>query len=194
MTKIHTLNCKTKCYLIESSEGYLLFDTGWPGQYRLFKDVARESGIRLKDVKTFVVSHFHPDHAGLAGVFVANGIQFMVFENQLNRIDEMEDLIRRKGYPYTAIDKTRIQIMHPQHSRSWLKSIGIEGEIIQTFSHGDQNIALLLDSGEAFIGDLPPLEEYSNLARSDWGLLRSLNARHIFPAHAANFELPLSSS
>jgi hypothetical protein len=125
-------------------------------------------------------------------MFVANGIRFVVFENQVNQIDEMENLIRRKGYPYTAIDKTRMHIMRLQHSRAWLKSMEIDGEIIQTFSHGP-GITLLLDSGEAFIGDLPPLQEYSELAQSDWALLRSRNARYIFPAHAKKFELTAGS-
>ena len=190
--RIHTLLCKTKCYLIQASEGWLLFDAGWVGQYRIFKDAAKAAGIRMKDIKTFVVSHFHADHAGLAGMFVANGIRFVVFENQVNQIDEMEGLIGRKGYAYTAIDKTRIHVMRLQHSRAWLKSMEIDGEIIQTFSHGP-GITLLLDSGEAFIGDLPPLQEYSELAQSDWALLRSRNARYIFTAHAENFELTAGS-
>ncbi len=143
----------------------------------------------MKDIKAFVVSHFHMDHAGLAGMFVAHGIRFGIFENQLDQIDEMEGLIRRKGYPYTLIDRSRMDIMRLQDSRAWLKSLQINGEILRTFSHGKENHVLLLDSGEAFIGALPPLEDYSELAPSDWALLRSRNARHVFPAHANEFEL-----
>ncbi len=194
MTKIRTLLCKSKCYLIQASKGYLLFDAGWPGQYHLFKDAAKAANIRMKDVTAFIVSHFHPDHAGLAGIFVANGIRFVVFQNQVNHIDAMENLIRRNGYPYTAIDNTRMHILPLQNSRAWLKSMEIDGEIIQTFSHGDGCITLLLDSGEAFIGDLPVIEEYDDLARSDWALLRSRHARYIYPAHAENFELPHGST
>lgn len=186
---IRTLHCKTKCYLIQASGGYLLFDAGWPGKYSLFKDQTKLAGIRMKDIVAFVVSHFHVDHAGLAGMFIANGIRFVVFENQANHIDWMEDMMERKGYPYTAIDRTRIDIMRLRDSRAWLKSMEINGEIIQTFSHGDQNIALLLDSGEAFIGDLPVIQEYSELAQSDWNRLRLMNARHIYPAHAQEFEI-----
>ena len=186
---VHTVFCKTKCYLIKAFEGYLLFDAGWPGQYRLFKDSVKSLGMRMKEIRAFVVSHFHPDHAGLAGMFVANRIRFVVFENQVSHIDEMKELMERKGFPFTAIDKSRIDIMRLQDSRAWLKSMGIEGQIIQTFSHGDQGIALLLDSGEAFIGDMPVLQEYSELAQSDWSRIRSLEARSIYPAHAEHFEL-----
>lgn len=101
----------------------------------------------------------------------------------------MEELIARKVYLYRAIDKTRMNIMRLRDSRDWLKSMGINDQISQTFSHGDQSIALLLDSGEAFIGDMPVLEEYSELARSDWNRIRSLEARSIYPAHAEHFEI-----
>ncbi len=106
-TNAYASTCKsTKCYLIESSEGYLLFDSGWPGEYRELKDNMKAQGLNLKDVKSFVVSHFHLDHAGLAGVLIQNGVKFIVFENQVTHIDEMEALIRRGKYRYRAIDKS----------------------------------------------------------------------------------------
>lgn len=187
---VQTILCKNvKCYLIHASEGYLLFDAAWPDQYPLFKDSVKAAGIRLKEIRAVVVSHFHIDHAGLAGMISAKGIRFVVFENQVRAIDAMERLIERKGYPYTPIEKARIDILRLSDSRAWLSSLGIRGQIIQTRSHGDQGIALLLDSGEAFIGDLPVIPEYSELAQSDWDRLRALSARFIYPAHAEKYEL-----
>jgi len=101
----------------------------------------------------------------------------------------MEALMQRKGFPFTPIDKTRMDIMRLPDSGTWLQSMGIDGQIIQTFSHGDQGIALVLDSGEAFIGDMPVLEEYSELAQSDWKRIRMLKARSVYPAHAKQFDL-----
>lgn len=189
MTEIHTIDCKNvKCYLIASNNGYLLFDTGWPHQYGLFKDKVKALGIRVKEITTFIVSHFHIDHAGLAGILTANGKDFIVFENQQRSLVEMEDFIERRGYSYKKIDVDGIQIKSVDESRDWLKTLSIDGEIIQIFGHGDQSIVLLLDTGEAFIGDLPPEYNYDETVGSDWNLLLQKGAERIFPAHAGYFE------
>ncbi len=189
MTEIHTIDCKNvKCYLIASNNGYLLFDAGWPHQYGLFKDGVKELGTSVKEITTFIVSHFHIDHAGLAGILTANGKDFIVFENQQESLREMEKFIERKGYSYRKIDVNGIQIKSVDESRNWLKSLSIDGEIIKIFGHGDQSIVLLLDTGEAFIGDLPVEYHYDEIVRSDWNLLLQKGAKRIFPAHAGYFE------
>ncbi|MBN2051638.1 MAG: MBL fold metallo-hydrolase [Spirochaetales bacterium] len=187
---IATIHCKNvKCYLLPSSEGWFLFDAAWPHQYSLFRDSVKALGIRMKDIKRFVVSHFHIDHAGLAGMFMANGMEFTVFENQTAHLDEMEALIERKGYPYTKIKKPSLQNMNLSESRAWLRSLGIEGVIIQIFGHGDHSIALVLDSGDVLIGDLPVEYHYDDLVKADWDRLYSLGGRTFFPAHAEGFSL-----
>ena len=189
MTGIHTIDCKNvKCYLIESNNGYLLFDAGWPHQYSLFKDSVKTLGVSVKDITTFIVSHFHIDHAGLGGILSSNGEEFIVFENQRKSLTEMEDFIERKGYYYKRIGVDTIRIMGVDESRDWLKSLAIDGEIIPIYGHGDQSIVLLLDTGEAFIGDLPPEYTYDEIVRSDWNRLLQKGARYIFPAHAEYFE------
>jgi hypothetical protein len=36
---VYTVKCKsTNCYLIKSSDGYLLFDAGWVNEYGNFQD------------------------------------------------------------------------------------------------------------------------------------------------------------
>jgi glyoxylase-like metal-dependent hydrolase (beta-lactamase superfamily II) len=190
MTNIHTIECKNvKCYLIASNNGYLLFDAGWTHQYGLFKDIVKAIGISVKEITTFIVSHFHVDHGGLAGILTANGKDFVVFENQRKSLSEMEDFIERRGYSYRKIDVDGIQIKRIDESRDWLRSLAIDGEIIQIHGHGDQSIALLLDTGEAFIGDLPPEYNYDEIVRSDWNLLLQKGAKYIFPAHAKYFEI-----
>jgi glyoxylase-like metal-dependent hydrolase (beta-lactamase superfamily II) len=187
---ILTVKCKsTNCYLIESSEGWLLFDTGWVNEYGNFRDNLKKSNVSPKEIKWFIVSHFHIDHAGLAGILINNGKGFIVFENQIGQIDEMEEFIERKKYVYTKINKRKITHQKTSKSRDWLKSIGINGEIIQIFGHGDQSIVLILDTGEAFIGDLPVVYEYSELVKQDWDKIISKDVRYIYPAHSPEIEI-----
>jgi len=131
------------------------------------------------------------DHAGLAGMLVDHGVRFIVFTNQVYALEEMEQLIARKGKGYHKIDLSKACIMDLSGSREWLHSIGLEGEVIKTNGHGEHSVTLLLDSGEAFIGDLPP--EYmagdDGLCRNNWKELKSRGARMIYPSHAPEYEL-----
>ncbi len=71
------------CFLIESSQGYILFDTGcdpdgmekdWPAHIRANPYIAGENGtvserlaqlgIKTSDIRYVVLSHLHLDHAG----------------------------------------------------------------------------------------------------------------------------------
>ena len=70
-----------------------------------------------------------------------------------------------------------------------MHSIGIEGEIFPTRSHSMDGIAISLDSGECFIGDVEPLayldgyEENLSL-KQDWEVILSYCPKVIYHAHA----------
>ena len=182
----------TNCYFIPADGGLLAFDAGWPGTYRAYKDELRAQGWSVKDIRWLMVSHFHLDHAGLAGVLLENGVEFIVFPEQLGAIAEMESLIARKGMPYQAIDLAKIHLLALETSRAWLARIGILGEVLHTNGHGEHSVSLLLDSGEAFVGDLTPesmVAEDDALSKASWALLRGKGARVVYPAHAQEFDL-----
>ncbi|HOE34941.1 MAG TPA: MBL fold metallo-hydrolase [Anaerolineaceae bacterium] len=182
----------TNCYFIPADGGLLAFDAGWPGTYRAYKDELRAQGWSVKDIRWLMVSHFHPDHAGLAGVLLENGLEFVVFHEQLGAIAEMESLIARKAMPYHAINLAKISLIKITASREWLARIGIRGEVLQTNGHSADSVSLLLDSGEAFVGDLVPesmLVEDDLISKASWVLLRQKGARIVYPAHAEAFVL-----
>jgi glyoxylase-like metal-dependent hydrolase (beta-lactamase superfamily II) len=70
-------------------------------------------------------------------------------------------------------------------SRAFLKTLGIDGEIIPTPSHGPDHVTLVLDEGIAFTGDLPPENASSpdSEAFRDWQRLRALGVKRLYPAH-----------
>jgi len=177
----------TSYYLLDTGNGLFAFDAGWPDTYREFRDALKERGYRIKDIRWLIVSHFHMDHAGLAGMFADNGIGFFVFRNQTSAIEEMESLIEQKKIPYHKIDMNKVVVKEISESRTWLQSLGIQGEVIQTTGHADHCVSLLLDTGEAFIGDLPPegmIEDDDSRSKNDWQMLRLKGAKFIKPAHA----------
>ena len=56
-------------YLLETDDGWVLVDAGFPSQeaLALFEPALRRVVGSLDRIQAVVVSHFHPDHTGLAG-------------------------------------------------------------------------------------------------------------------------------
>lgn len=182
----------TNYYFIDTQNGLLAFDAGWPDTYGEYKDCLKAEGYRIDDIRWLIVSHFHIDHAGLAGMLADKGITFYVFKNQLYGIDEMESLMERKSIPHQKITPELMHQVEISESRKILKSMGISGEVIQTNGHGEQSVTLLLDTGEAFIGDLPVVgmyDEDDKASIKNWEEVRAKGARIIKPAHALEFIL-----
>ncbi|MEZ5069926.1 MAG: MBL fold metallo-hydrolase [Bacteroidales bacterium] len=190
---VHRIRYKsTSCYFLVVSSGILAFDAGWPGTFGAYRDAMKQEGLRPADIRWLLVSHFHMDHAGLAGLLVERGVEFAVFPNQLPFIGAMERLISGKEAGYTPIDPNRTTRLELSGSRSWLADRGISGEVIPTDGHGADHVSLVLDSGEAFIGDLAPLSSIGpedEASRKNWQTLRTMGARQIYPAHAEPFLL-----
>ena len=56
----------TNYYILADTKPRLLVDAGWPGTMPKFQHVCKRAGIAIPDIKHIFVTHFHPDHAGLA--------------------------------------------------------------------------------------------------------------------------------
>ena len=56
----------TNTFLIRGTNGLLLFDTGWAGTFRKFCREMGEKGIPVQEISYVLISHFHPDHCGIA--------------------------------------------------------------------------------------------------------------------------------
>ncbi|OGO01183.1 MAG: hypothetical protein A2Y72_02510 [Chloroflexi bacterium RBG_13_53_26] len=56
-------------YLIKGDKGWLLVDSGWNTNqaFAALGSQLREVGIGFEDISQIVITHFHPDHYGLAG-------------------------------------------------------------------------------------------------------------------------------
>jgi glyoxylase-like metal-dependent hydrolase (beta-lactamase superfamily II) len=56
-------------YLIASDDESALVDAGWgtPGAFEELRTQVEQAGVSLKDIRTVVITHLHPDHFGLAG-------------------------------------------------------------------------------------------------------------------------------
>ena len=56
----------TNTYVIAGKNGSLLWDTGWAGTFPLLCRALGEQDLKLQDIRYLLISHFHPDHMGIA--------------------------------------------------------------------------------------------------------------------------------
>ena len=179
----------TNTYVISGTKGMLMLDTGWAGTFtKMCKELGGQ-GIQLQDIKYLLVSHFHPDHMGLAGELAAQGITVIVMENQVGQIHASDYVFERdKRFAFTPIPDDEIKVIKFEESRAFLQELGIAGEIIPTPGHSDDSISLILDDGDVFVGDLYPLYELEAHdepgVQESWKRILAAKPKRIFYGHA----------
>jgi glyoxylase-like metal-dependent hydrolase (beta-lactamase superfamily II) len=57
------------CYLVQGAGSWALIDTGinWPPARAAWRQALEQAGLRFQDISAIYVTHYHPDHLGLAG-------------------------------------------------------------------------------------------------------------------------------
>ncbi len=176
----------TNYYLLDASKGKLLIDCGWPGTLPKLVAQLRRKGISISEIKYLLVTHFHPDHAGIAQELKDLGIRLVLLESQVDFIVPFNESFKGKNLPYVEITQGDNFLSKFADSRKFLASLGIEGEIIHTPGHSDDSVTLILDEGFAFIGDLHPLfmtTEEDRVTKESWDRIYQHKVTKIFPAH-----------
>jgi len=184
----------TNYYVLESKRGKLLVDCGWPGTLPKFTAALKRKGISLNEIKYLLVTHFHPDHAGLAQELKNQGITLIVMECQRDFIPPFAEFFTGKKLPYVPITQNDNLILKLIDSRKFLAGIGIDGEIIHTPGHSDDSVTLVLDEGCAFTGDLHP--GFMNIddvtTRASWDKIHQHKINRVFPGHGGSASIPTS--
>lgn len=180
----------TNCYLIGPRQPQLLLDAGWPGTLGKLRHQCEICGATLEQIKYVLVTHYHLDHAGLAEELKAFGAQLVVFEVQLSFVNTVEQHIKPADR-YTPIRPETNLELQLADSRAWLETLGVRGQVVHTPGHSDDSVSLLLDSGQAFTGDLtPPIVMADDaVVAASWARLRALGARTVYPGHGLSYAL-----
>ncbi len=180
----------TNTYLLRGTKANILIDTDYAGTLQGFYRAIKGVGIEVSDITYILATHFHPDHIGLVSELMDQGVGLLVMDTQIESIHYSDEIFARESrLCYRPIDESRANIIRISESRDFLKTLGIDGEIISTPSHSKDSISIVLDTGCCIVGDLEPieyLEAYENndaLAR-DWDKLLSFKPVRICYAHA----------
>ena len=188
--RIHELHySNTNTYLIESEKGKLLFDTGWAGTFPAFCKAMGEIGIPVQDIDLILISHFHPDHMGIAQQIADQGAVILVADVQKDHIHDADGIFAKEKATYfePVIDE-KVRLFSIEGSRQILKEIDLSGQILYTPGHSDDSISLMLDDGSVFVGDLNPLYELElhkgTQIEDSWNKLFESKPKRVFYGHA----------
>jgi glyoxylase-like metal-dependent hydrolase (beta-lactamase superfamily II) len=180
----------TNTFYIPGKSGGLLIDTDYAGTLQAFFRALKTNHLELNDISYVLPTHCHPDHIGLIGELQHLGVKPLLVDIQLATVHFPDEIFGRdKHLRYAPIDEKQATIISCDESREFLRSIGIEGEIISTPSHSEDSVSVILDCGDCFVGDLEPYEYLNGYddnpqLENDWKLILSMNPKQILYAHA----------
>lgn len=206
-------------YLLRCDGGYLLIDTSYKNDYEKLIGGLDALGVKVSDIKYILLTHHHDDHTGLvAQLSGESGARILAHERAIRPLSKGENepvieplnnrvrlfffILRRlvgvSGFSPVIIGEEDIVVTGDDDR--FLRSIGIDGKIICTPGHTKDSISVLLDDGNAFVGDAamsspmvagikyrPVYVENMDEVFSSWKRILAEGAQTIHPFHGKSF-------
>ena len=164
--KVHPTNIgHVNIYLIETDSGHILVDAGMPKTEDKLDGAFKGAGVDPKGVQLIITTHGHLDHVGsiahaqrvtggkvlchrsFADSLAKGEIEPAVPQNLKGRILNL--MTGLAGFKYEGI-KPDI-LMEEEFD---LAEYGLPGKVIHTPGHSPSSVSIMLDNGEALIGDM----------------------------------------
>lgn len=202
-------------YLVPAGDGYVLVDAGMQGSVaKIFADMAKH-GLVPEAIRLIFITHAHGDHVGslqaiarrthapvLASRLEAPAIEggHCLHPHGLTPFGKAFALVMNMArWADTPSDSPCPVDVMVDDERS-LADFGVAGRAVHTPGHTAGSLSLLLDSGEAFVGDLcakVPVVGGSYVpffgdgdrgtVYASWQRLLDAGATRIYPDHGAPF-------
>jgi glyoxylase-like metal-dependent hydrolase (beta-lactamase superfamily II) len=213
----------TNAFLIRGNKGYILVDTGNPGKADRILARLAECGVAPDDVRLILITHGHIDHFGSAaalrertGAPVAiHALDADAVRQGIHQPDSLHPThwLVALGMRIPGIaGSTRAPAFEPdivfedewrldEYTSTLLSASGVAGRVLLTPGHTPGSVSVLLDSGEAIVGDLvmgqlmgiihkpgPPIVAWDlERNRESVRLLASLSPRVVYVGHGGPF-------
>ena len=185
-------------YLLKADDGWVLVDCGWdlPDVLDALTAQLGDLGVALGDVRTLVITHYHPDHYGLAGRLVElsrarmlmHRLDWLFVKTELadfdQAIDRLDAWLRENGAPPELLDDeqrravemfSRYTVRAPAEELEDGHRIGVgrhELRVVWTPGHTGGHICLHDPARRVFLsGDhvLDPISPNVSLNRANLG-------------------------
>ncbi len=211
---IHTVRMGvTRCYIIQD-KGTIMVDSGPPNKLSSFTKSMQKAAIDPKQIKLIVHTHGHWAHIGSTNdIKKTTGAQIAMhepdkdwLEKSLNQLPTGATTWGRillqltSRYMHSAkIAAANIDILLRDEEFP-LGPFGIPGKVLYTPGHTMGSVSVLLETGDAFVGDLamnelpfhlgpglPVWAEDLELVKKSWRLLLDQGAKIVYPGHGKPF-------
>ena len=168
----------TNCYLIEIGNKYLLIDTGYENEWKLFCKRLKEFGIGLSEISHILLTHHHDDHCGLLNKVLEENPDIRIIMSYQakdcllegkndqshglayvnKRVNLLISLIqifdkRWKTHAFPLYQSRGIDILVKGETHLKEIGIGLNGRIIETPGHSLDSISVVFDDGDCIVGD-----------------------------------------
>lgn len=207
----------TNSYIIQD-EKTILIDGGNAYTFPLFKRKLRKLSLDPKDISLIILTHGHPDHIGaLEKIKAYTDAQVAVHKTEKEWVEKgfkgVPKPISAWGAVMSAADWILFRITFFKGAKVDiafddgeydLRPHGIRGKVICTPGHSFGSVSVLLDSGDAFVGDLVmagfPLKLKPGMplwavdipaVRRGWEMLLGRGVKRMYPGHGNPFPADL---
>lgn len=153
-------------YLVRGPGGVIVVDTGVAGSHgRILAALARHD-LAPRDVRLIVITHAHTDHAGgAAALQAATGAPVAAHAAELRHLrglDKMElcptgfwgRLFYKTPLPHEPYAPVEPAVVLDGQRPLDLRAYGVNGQLVATPGHSAGSLSVLLDGGDALVGDL----------------------------------------
>jgi glyoxylase-like metal-dependent hydrolase (beta-lactamase superfamily II) len=203
------------CYVLKES-GVVVVDAGQPKKGGAFLAGLSRASIAPEEVQLILLTHAHWDHMGSAAELKEiTGAPLAVHEQEVGWVENgnppLPPGVTAWGRVFMAVHRLLMPLVTIPPARVDralkdevfpLADLGIPGVAVPTPGHSPGSMSVVLESGEAFVGDLamnrapvclsPRLpifaEDPDEVIRS-WHRLLGLGVRMVYPAHGKPFHV-----